>query len=151
MGLDMFLSKKIYIGAKYEHRNVKLNVDLSIKDKKLNIDTDKVSYIIEEVAYWRKADQIHNWFVDNVQNGEDDCNEYDVSIEQLRNLLEVCKEVKQDNKLAETLLPTTEGFFFGGTSYGEYYFEDIEYTIEILEKAIEGYNPEDEFCYRSSW
>ncbi len=93
----------------------------------------------------------HIWFVDNVQNGEDDCNEYDVSIEQLRNLLEVCKEVKQDNKLAETLLPTTEGFFFGGTSYGEYYFEDIEYTIEILEKAIEGYNYEDDFCYRSSW
>jgi hypothetical protein len=46
MGLDQYLNRKIYIGAKYEHRNVKLNVDLSIKDKKINIDTDKVSYMV---------------------------------------------------------------------------------------------------------
>ena len=31
------------------------------------------SRIIEQVGYWRKANQIHNWFVENVQDGEDDC------------------------------------------------------------------------------
>ena len=29
--------------------------------------------IIERVGYWRKANQIHNWFVNRVQDGIDDC------------------------------------------------------------------------------
>ena len=37
----------------------------------------------EEVGYWRKANQIHKWFVDNVQDGVDDCGEYKVTKEQL--------------------------------------------------------------------
>src|SRR4051794_31057713 len=30
------------------------------------------SSIYEEVAYWRKANQIHNWFVEALHNGVDD-------------------------------------------------------------------------------
>jgi len=41
----------------------------------------------EEVGYWRKANAIHKWFVDNVQNGEDDCQRYDVTPAQLTELL----------------------------------------------------------------
>lgn len=50
--------------------------------------------IIEEVGYWRKANQIHNWFVENVQDGEDDCGYYEVSAEQLKDLLDICKLIK---------------------------------------------------------
>ncbi len=28
------------------------------------------------VAYWRKNNAVHKWFVDNLNNGEDDCQEY---------------------------------------------------------------------------
>lgn len=45
----------------------------------------------DELAYWRKANQIHKWFVDNVQNGTDDCGEYLVSKEQIQKLLDTCK------------------------------------------------------------
>jgi hypothetical protein len=44
------------------------------------------SEVIEEVMYWRKANQIHKWFVDNVQDGVDDCKEYWVSEEKLQEL-----------------------------------------------------------------
>ncbi len=43
--------------------------------------------------YWRKANHIHKWFVDNVQEGNDDCGTYDVSIEQLTELRDLCKKV----------------------------------------------------------
>ncbi len=36
-----------------------------------------------EVGYWRKANQIHNWFVKNVQGGVDDCGYYGVTKEKL--------------------------------------------------------------------
>lgn len=55
--------------------------------------------LFEEVGYWRKANAIHKWFVDNVQNGEDNCNIYEVSRDQLEELLKICKRVKKHSKL----------------------------------------------------
>lgn len=49
--------------------------------------------IVSSVGYWRKANAIHKWFVENVQDGEDNCEEYDVSLEKLRDLLETCMKV----------------------------------------------------------
>lgn len=52
--------------------------------------------IIENVGYERKANQIHNWFVENVQNGEDDCQYHDeVTKEKLEELLNICKQIKE--------------------------------------------------------
>lgn len=45
----------------------------------------------DELAYWRKANQIHKWFVDNVQNGIDDGGKYRLSKEQIQKLLDTCK------------------------------------------------------------
>lgn len=99
MGLDMYLVRKKYIGANYEHRNVKGKIDISINEKKMPIDFNKVSYIDELVCYWRKANAIHNWFVENAQNGVDDCEEHYVSAKQLEQLLSLCEEVKKKAKL----------------------------------------------------
>ena len=38
MGLDMYLTKKVYVGANYEHRNVTGKINIKVGDKKLNID-----------------------------------------------------------------------------------------------------------------
>jgi hypothetical protein len=50
MGLDMYLSKKTFIGSNYEHRKVNVNIDITIGEKKVNINPKKISYIIEEAA-----------------------------------------------------------------------------------------------------
>jgi hypothetical protein len=156
MGLDMFLTKRHYIGSNYEHRNVKAKINITVGKKKVNIDPKKISYIHEEVAYWRKANHIHAWFVDHCQNGEDDCRDADVSVAQMKELIALCKEVleKKDEAFSEANLPTQEGFFFGGTEYGEYYYSDVEETIKMLSEAIEGVEENDysiDFLYRSSW
>lgn len=50
--------------------------------------------IHEEVGYWRKANQIHNWFVENIQDGVDDCHYHrEVTEEDLNDLLLVCERV----------------------------------------------------------
>ena len=158
MGLDMYLSKKNYVGAMYDFLNVKGTIDITIGDKKLPINFNRVSYIEEEVGYWRKANAIHKWFVDNVQNGEDNCREYYVGIDTLKELLEICKKIDEHPSDAKELLPTQEGFFFGDTAYNEWYFEDIKKTIKMLEGIIkeekelnETYNLYSEFYYRASW
>ena len=52
-------------------------------------------------------------------------------------------------EVAESLLPTQGGFFFGGTDYDEYYMNDVDETIRICEEAL--LDEEAEHFYASSW
>lgn len=151
MGLDMYLSKKTYV-KQWDHQSPEEKYEVVVtKGGKTvdNIKPNRVSYIVEEAGYWRKANQIHRWFVENVQHGEDNCGEYYVDSEKLSELLELCQKVKADNSLAEELLPSASGFFFGGTEYDEWYFNDIENTIAVLEEALE--DNRADYYYSSSW
>ena len=152
MGLDMYLYKKNYIRTdefyKEEVRNeviVKTGGEIDTK-----IKPERVKFVVEEVGYWRKANQIHNWFVENVQNGIDECQTSYVSREKLEELLELCKQVRDDHSKAEELLPSASGFFFGGTEYDEWYFKDISNTIGYLTEILED-ELADEFEYNASW
>ncbi len=179
MGLDQYLTRKIYIGGNYKHRKVTGSVKIKIDGKPVSVDIKKLSYIEEQVGYWRKANQIHNWFVENVQDGEDDCKSYYVSREQLQELLATVTDILgkvelidgtlhtgtrwDSNGRTETYedgkvianpevceaLPTTSGFFFGNTDYNEWYVKDLEDTKKILEDALA--NESDEYEYRASW
>ena len=145
MGLDMYLSKKIYVGAKHDHREVTGTIKLSAHGKSIPIDLGKVSYIVEEAGYWRKANQIHNWFVENVQDGLDECQETRVSYDQLMELKELCEKALETKD--PKLLPPAEGFFFGSTEIDDYYWQDIKDTVEILKNL----DPTAEYTYQSSW
>lgn len=99
----------------------------------------------QEVGYWRKANQIHNWFVNNIQNGEDECGEYDVPYEKLLELRGLCYDVLKTKN--PSLLPPTSGFFFGSTEINDHYYDDLRDTIKI----IEALNDADKYTYHSSW
>lgn len=158
MGLDMYLRKKMYIGANYEHNNIKGVIYITRDNEPVKINFDKVTYIIEDCGYWRKANGVHAWFVENVQDGQDDCKEYYVSESKLKELLNVCLQIKANPTLAPELLPTQDGFFFGNTDYEEYYWDDIDLTIniinEILADTVEINGKtflRGEIYYQSSW
>jgi len=102
------------------------------------------------VGYWRKFNALHAWFVENVQKGEDDCGQYIVTEKHLEKLQKDLSKVTREN--AEEVLPTQEGFFFGGTDYDDYYFDDIEKTkamVSYLINQIE--HRERTLIYQSSW
>jgi len=155
MGLDQYLYARKYtsgtdfFGAERKALHGKLKKAIG-KDAKYQGGNLKSISIEMEVAYWRKVNAVHQWFVDNCQDGVDDCRQSHVDREQLENLLAACKEVCADHTKAENTLPTQEGFFFGSTDYDEYYFSDIEDTVKQLEGALKLDNTWD-FYYQSSW
>lgn len=158
MGLDMYLRKKIYIGANFEHNEIAGEINITKGGEPFKINMNKVTYVIEDWGDWRKANAIHQWFVENVQEGKDDCREYYVSEDKLKELLDICNQIKANPTLAPELLPTRGGFFFGSTDYDEYYWNDIDLTISIIENAIqdrEVVNDKEyirgEIYYSSSW
>ena len=152
MGLDSYLYKKTYIRTddfyQPEVRNeVIVKTGGEIDEK---IKPERIRYVVEEIAYWRKANQIHRWFVENVQNGIDQCQSSYVSRENLEELLNLCQLVAANHSLADELLPSASGFFFGGTDYDEWYYNDINSTIKYLTEALEDEDA-DEFEYHASW
>jgi hypothetical protein len=55
-------------------------------------------------------------------------------------------------ELAQSLLPTRSGFFFGGTDYDNYYYEELVRTKEILEDVLSTTNFDSQIIfYSSSW
>lgn len=128
MGLDMYLERA---------NKVKSGGNLIFK-------------VEEKLGYWRKANHIHKWFVDNVQNGTDDCGCYPVTKEQLMSLQELCKLSLDKND--PTLLPTQSGFFFGNTDVDDWYWSQTKRTIEIIEYTLSETDFENEIVvYNSSW
>lgn len=150
MGLDMFLKGKLYVS---QYSDAVLHTQLNKITSEFGLQFP-ANEIIFEAAYWRKANHIHKWFVDNVQEGIDDCKEYYVSRVSLEELVVTCEDVLADHSKAEELLPTESGFFFGSTDYDEYYYQDIQNTINMIKPLIDSKNErmqELSFYYRASW
>ena len=191
MGLDMYLNRcnrKAWGFKDFDIDEIKKNNPAIYEELKPYINKRGSEYyswesIFEEVGYWRKANAIHKWFVDNAQNEVDDCGCYEVSKEQLEGLLDICIKVRdssklvkglvqngstykdgkfvpnmeegeyiEDSEIAEELLPTQDGFFFGGTNYDQWYLQDINDTINIITHALETTDFDKEMIvYGSSW
>ena len=156
MGLDMYLYNKTYVQQwSFESDDEKHHVTVKKGGKVLrHIKPSRVSYVIEQIGCWRKSNQIHQWFVQNVQDGVDDCKEYYVTIEQLKELMVECNKVIKEPTKGGEILPTQTGFFFGGTDYDEWYIDDLKDTVKIIEGIFadeKKYNFMGSYYYRASW
>ena len=162
----MYLSKKTYV-KKWGHEKPEESFDVSVKKGGVSfpdIKTERVSYVTEEVMYWRKANQIHGWFCNNCEELTPEVS-YLVTRENLEELLDVCKktieildkstktskkvvsgwsggkEMMTDIDVYDTedvleLLPPTQGFFYGSDTIDDWYRKDIEDTIKMLEEEL---------------
>jgi len=103
-----------------------------------------------EVGYFRKHNALHQWMVDNVQDGRDECQCVEVTSEVLVQLFGLVQTacVLRD----ATLMPPVSGFFFGSTDVDEWYWEKMIKTYETLREIIDttDFNNESVY-YQSSW
>lgn len=185
MGLDMYLYRRRYV-KNWDHYKPedRTKVTLTIGGKRIKLVNP--SYVTEEVGYWRKANAIHKFFCDldggkdecqeiNVERSDlrelaDRCRRILLSAKteprkvvtgthHSRGVTTAIVEevgVLVDTSLAEELLPTQEGFFFGGTEYGEWYLDDLRETIKIIEALPDVANDEydrngGDYYYEASW
>lgn len=126
-----------------------MGLDMYIfRQKKGNQDRNSM----QEVAYWRKANQIRGWFEENV--GIDNSAYSKLNIENLEDLLADCYAVLENRNNVPRILdimPPSEGFFFGSNDIGEHYFDQVERTIEFIKNIIKTTNFEKEEIYYYEW
>jgi len=177
MGLDMYLEAEVYV-PNWNHskpeEHAKFNAVLASAGFDLPKGVRKPDYahVYVEAAYWRKANAIHAWFVDNVQDGRDECQRSYVSVEQLQELVKTCERILAtvvwgtpiqhegyeesvvesfDMEAVEELSPRS-GFFFGSVELDNWYFESLKDTVEMLQPWIEYAEPHGvSLYYQASW
>lgn len=155
MGLDQYLqAKTLVVGGEHAPEGSRTTYDkiiTAVGSPAVREETVPMATVSVSVGYWRKENAIHQWFVDNCQDGVDDCRESFVSHDQLKELKERCEKVLADHSLADELLPTTDGFFFGSTDYDDWYFTGLQETVEIVDTCLSPQYENWEFTYQSSW
>lgn len=166
----MYAYRRQYVKVDEEPEKSKLNKLLGTLGKPISaLRQKRVAMLDSQVMYWRKANHIHAWFVDNVQKGDDDCGKYFVPWEKLEELKSVCAKVLesshlvdglvyggtffsdgqpepevrripgkviQDVSVAQDLLPTRAGYFFGNGEYDEHYLNEVRATKEWIESML---------------
>lgn len=162
MGLDMYLSVSEYIGGwsfsdKDEQDRFNRVLEAAGYSRESIAEGSPSLTIQIKVAYWRKANAIHSWFVQNCQNGVDECQESEVSREDLEALLKAAQDALDQynagnlDEAAEILTPTG-GFFFGSTEVDEMYAEDLKDTIKQIGNILKSEEFKGKwFIYQSSW
>jgi len=157
MGLDMHLQRETYLSnypKRDEETSLRQRVGITGIDD-AHIIPSRIITITEEIAYWRKANAIHGWFVREIQGGVDECQRADVRLEQLKELKSLCERVLENNSLAEELLSPQSGFFFGSYDIDEWYLDGLEYTRDMLNDLFNEPKPDDDYWttyhYQSSW
>jgi hypothetical protein len=154
MGLDMYLEADIGL-FDLDHDQSTAALREAVKQQFAGLYEPDNHFIGGKVtiplAYWRKANAIHRWFVENVQGGKDDCQRAYVGRDKLNELRAKCKGALENRDQADKLLPTQSGFFFGGTKHDEWYFKSLEYTVQALDRILEKLPEFAEVYYDSSW
>lgn len=139
MGLDMYLRAEKYVSG-WKH-----NDDGELNEWERLVSMFGMEDFVTEgspsgnvqftIGYWRKANHIHSWFVRECQDGRDECQPTDVSIEKLRELRDVCLQIMASTKLVpgEYKVGTT---YMAGTTTVDYeqgkVMEDTTLAEELL-------------------
>lgn len=157
MGLDMYLSRKTYV-QNWEHTKPEDRITIELSGNTKGVNPDKISYIIESAGYWRKANAIHGWIVNQCAGGEDRCQEIYMPKSKLEELHQLCCSIlgeESEEALVNAALeelPPTEGFFFGSNEVGDWYKQDLKDTIKILGEVLaETDFTQSEIIYHASW
>jgi len=160
MGLDMYLSARKYV-SRFDYKGqerIEAPEFAALAESAPNDLTKYADYsgiqVSYPVGYWRKANAIHGWFVNECGGGVDECQSIYVPREKLVELRDLCKSALKQPAMAGDILPPTSGFFFGTYEIDEWYMEDLKYTIQMLDHVLSTVPDSGwdwEFVYRASW
>jgi len=133
---------------------------------RLNIETSsyigegeqKVSYVtagrtdMEDAGYFRKHNHLVAYF-----KYEENCSDKELAKCEVKDCITACKQVlkhwgKDDfESVAEELMPTESGFFFGSTEYDEYYKEKLEEDIKVFTNVLKNTDWDNDIVYFHCW
>jgi hypothetical protein len=87
--------------------------------------------VTDQIGYLRKANSVHGWLVRELAEGVDECQEIDMSPEDVDALLAAIEKALA-NPGARGPLEPVSGFFFGSDAKDQYWVEDLRSARDIM-------------------
>jgi hypothetical protein len=132
MGLDMYLKAKKHLYGSNDEKTLKEISELMGVNR-------KCSYVAFQAMQWRKCYKVNQWFID-ILSDRDVLQECEIEREDVEKLLEQCKlylEGKQCDFVNEEDPDDLK--------------EEMEITVEGLEKCLKDFSTDYWFTYCASW
>lgn len=150
MGLDMYLEAKLHLPpyntelAPVRHA-IGQAIGYTPPTEKPDNDATlmEITGVTVRVGYWRKFDPLHQWFVNNVQEGHDDCRPAYIPPDVLAALEDQLDQVSDDPESA------SEHFVIEGDEPMSE--SEIDYTLKIVVQAKKLQERGWDIYYRASW
>lgn len=112
---------------------------------------DKYHTLMTEVWEGRKENHIQRAIEEITGQTVENCDYLFLTRKHVEQLVEKLQSVHADHELAQVVLPTQAGFFFGGTQYDEWYFRDIEQELEDFTKILNEWDDHARYAYWAWW
>lgn len=97
------------------------------------------------IGYFRKHNNVHNWFVENVQKGVDDCGRYRISVDDLQNLKQICENIM--SHVTKTKRPPKYSTDIHGEQYEVWQYDEYTITDEGMEYVKEHFPSRSGFFF----
>ena len=142
---------------KYNNDELKseIVVTIPVKDADAVDCFDMGKFEKTEAAYFRKVNFLLPFF-----GYEENCSDIEIDKYQVEDLVNACQTILDTLKtsgtqaateVANEMLPTEGGFFFGSTEYDEWYFKDVEYVLNKFTTILDDTDWDNETIYMHCW
>ena len=93
MGLDIYLSKKTFIGAKYKSQAITGSISLFKRGKKIPVKLERLTYVIEDIYHGSKTHWLHHWLDVELPECLGNAEDQEISEDLIDRLHDACIEV----------------------------------------------------------
>lgn len=144
MGLHMLLEGVLPLGYYRSPKGLSEDMELALQDHVPAELAETLTYLTFELAYWRNAYCVHQWFVDEFVDESE--SRILVDKENLQQLLHRCREVVSYPEQAEEILPPPLGLFISS----EDVVAEAEGAVPLLEQIL-SYQVNLDIYYTYEW
>lgn len=165
MGLDIYFKakakneklRKEYDELYAERRDaIKHYSNEGVFEDKIDVLGDKLDAcydsLYSDVAYFRKVNFLLPYF-----GYEENCSEITIDKCEVEELVDDCKRVlaakdtDEAESVADELLPTEDGYFFGSTDYDEWYFKDVQEVMDKFTEILDTFDFDENELIMDCW
>jgi len=93
MGLDIYLSKKTFIGAMFDSRGISGSISLFKRGKKIPVRLERLTYVIEDIYHGSKTHWLHHWLDLELPETLGNAEDQEISEDLMDRLHDACVDV----------------------------------------------------------
>ena len=154
MGLDIYFSKKTFIGAMFNATGVSGIISLTKRGKKIPIELRRVTYVIEDIYHGHKTHWLHDWLNLELADVLNNSEERRISEELMDRLHRACIEVLAHRNMTDFRKVCKEKLHCDLKP--EISEEELNLFLDEVEKLAKATDPHEktddaEFLVSASW